>query len=110
MDLIRKGRYERRNNIRKNTEIETESKEHFNNIIVQNDQTDDFSEHDVNERTSAMMQAVEAEPDLIFKVIVIGDIAVGKTCLLQRAANDKFMRRGTTIGPDMVNIVQKFQD
>ena len=34
MDLIRKGRYERRNNIRKNTEIETESKEHFNNIIV----------------------------------------------------------------------------
>ena len=57
-----------------------------------------------------MMQAVEAEPDLLFKVIVIGDVAVGKTCLIHRAAHGKFMRRGTTIGPDMVNIMQKFPD
>ena len=39
-------------------------------------------------------------PDIIYKTIVVGELAVGKTCLLHRAAHGEFATKGATIGTD----------
>lgn len=42
--------------------------------------------------------------DFIFKLIVLGDTAVGKSCLLERYANDRFSNSHIpTIGVDFVS-------
>ena len=43
----------------------------------------------------------EKEYDFVFKIIVVGDMGVGKTCLILRFADDKFEENTkTTIGID----------
>ena len=50
------------------------------------------------------MSEVLNPPDFIYKTIVVGDIYVGKSCLLHRAAKGEFSRKGPTIGTDRVKI------
>ena len=39
--------------------------------------------------------------DFLFKIVLIGDMGVGKTCVVQRFKNGTFLeRQGTTIGVD----------
>lgn len=39
--------------------------------------------------------------DYLFKIVLIGDMGVGKTCVVQRFKNGTFIeRQGTTIGVD----------
>lgn len=39
--------------------------------------------------------------DYLFKIVLIGDVAVGKTCVVQRFKNGTFIeKQGTTIGVD----------
>ena len=43
--------------------------------------------------------------DYIFKVVLVGDTCVGKSCILTRYADDQFSETYvTTIGVDFVNI------
>ena len=43
----------------------------------------------------------DAEPDYLFKVVLVGDVGVGKTCIVQRFKCDTFIERHCgTIGVD----------
>ena len=97
MELIRKGRYDRRNPV---ASMDVRSSNEFTgaDITIANKQSE-ISNMESN-RTEDMMQAVLPPPDLLFKTIVIGEVAVGKSCLLHRAAKGDFMKKGPTIGPD----------
>ena len=49
--------------------------------------------------------------DLTFKIIVIGDSGVGKSCLTGRAVKDKFDEKyATTIGFEFLTYTIKIQD
>ena len=56
------------------------------------------------------MEAVLNPPDFIYKTIVVGDIAVGKSCLLHRAAKGEFAKKGPTIGTDRIKINTRVVD
>ena len=56
------------------------------------------------------MNEVLNPPDFIYKTIVVGDIAVGKSCLLHRAAKGEFSKKGPTIGTDRVKIDTRLSD
>ena len=60
--------------------------------------------------TKELMEAVLNPPDFIYKTIVVGDIAVGKSCLLHRAAKGEFSKKGPTIGTDRVKINARVAD
>ena len=54
-------------------------------------------------RNSSNMTAVEQEEpyDYLFKIVLIGDAGVGKTCIVQRFKSGTFIERhGSTIGVD----------
>lgn len=39
--------------------------------------------------------------DFVFKIVLVGDVGVGKTCVVQRFKSGNFMeRQGNTIGVD----------
>lgn len=47
------------------------------------------------------MTEVDDSFDYLFKIVLIGDMGVGKSCAVQRFKNNTFMeRQGTTIGVD----------
>ena len=50
------------------------------------------------------------EPDYTYKTIVVGDIAVGKSSLISRAANGKFEPQNSTIVVDRFIIDRKFEE
>ena len=56
------------------------------------------------------MQAVLNPPDFIYKTIVVGDMGVGKSCLLYRAAKGEFVKQATTVGTDRVKINTRLAD
>jgi len=48
-----------------------------------------------------MLNEPEDSFDFLFKIVLIGDMGVGKTCVVQRFKNGTFLeRQGTTIGVD----------
>ncbi|CDW53038.1 Ras family protein [Trichuris trichiura] len=48
-----------------------------------------------------MLQEPEDSFDFLFKIVLIGDMGVGKTCVVQRFKNGTYIeRQGTTIGVD----------
>ncbi|VDO08916.1 unnamed protein product [Brugia timori] len=50
--------------------------------------------------TSSLMETDDSF-DFLFKIVLIGDMGVGKTCVVQRFKNGTFIeRQGTTIGVD----------
>ncbi len=50
-------------------------------------------------------------PDALFKVIIIGDAGVGKSCILHRATKDEFVEAyDVTIGAASSNFVVRIQD
>lgn len=49
--------------------------------------------------------------DYLFKVIIIGDSAVGKSCLLNRLTKDEYLEEYTiTIGVEFGNFLVKIND
>ena len=54
-----------------------------------------------NQRTSRSMQIPDENFDFLFKIVLIGDCGVGKTCVVQRFKSGTFVERhGNTIGVD----------
>ncbi|XP_003379377.1 GTP-binding protein Ypt2 [Trichinella spiralis] len=48
-----------------------------------------------------MLQEPEDSFDYLFKIVLIGDMGIGKTCVVQRFKNGTFLeRQGSTIGVD----------
>ncbi len=49
--------------------------------------------------------------DHLYKLLIIGESGVGKTCLLLRFTDDSFTQNHlTTIGKDFLNFRDRFQD
>ena len=58
--------------------------------------------------TVEILKDGEVVPDTMYKVIVVGEASVGKTCLLVRAVDDKFLSNyEVTIGADSRNFITK---
>lgn len=56
-------------------------------------------------KSSHVMRAVDVDDsfDYLFKIVLIGDPGVGKTCLVQRFKSGTFVERhGSTIGVDFI--------
>lgn len=53
--------------------------------------------------SSEELKVVDFKPEYNFKVIVLGDVGIGKSCLLQRLHKNEFIIKQPTIGVDNVN-------
>ena len=94
-ELIRKGGYDRRRTV-------------ASQVVGSPSKPLDSEESKVlapvsEEAPSKKTSAISLRPQHTFKVIVVGDVAVGKSSLLQRMDTDEFSQSKPTIGFDHVN-------
>ena len=48
-----------------------------------------------------MLSTDNREFDQIFKLVLIGDSGVGKSCLIKQFAEQEYVEQGTTVGVDL---------
>ena len=101
MELIKKGRYERRNRADSIEFASEQGDQTLPEVVVE--KTSTVNNEDTKEAKDIMIEVLNP-PDFVYKTIVVGDIAVGKSCLLHRAVKGEFSKKCPTIGTDRVKI------
>ena len=56
-------------------------------------------------RAAKMLSSDNQQFDQIFKLVLIGDSGVGKSCLIKQFTEESFVEQGTTVGKLQCNVI-----